>query len=60
MTDRSDYLKSQAKLARRLMTGTDDRMALDQLGEYAKECDGEARRIETGEAEQVDKPDPIR
>lgn len=57
MTDRSDYLKSQAKLARRLMTGTDDRMALDQLGEYAKKCDGEARRIEDDEA---DAPDPIR
>lgn len=56
MNDQSDYLKSQAKLARRLMTSTDDPMALDQLGEYAKECDGEARRIE---ADEADSPDGI-
>ncbi|GAA0620047.1 hypothetical protein GCM10009422_14590 [Brevundimonas kwangchunensis] len=56
MNDQSDYLKSQAKLARRLMTSTDDPMALDQLGEYAKECDGEARRIE---ADETGGPDRI-
>lgn len=55
MNDQSDYLKSQAKLARRLMTGTDDPMALDQLGEYAKACDGEARRIEADEADCPDR-----
>ncbi len=57
MNDQSDYLKSQAELARRLMTGTDDVMALDQLGEYARTCDGEARRIE---ADEADRPDRLR
>lgn len=54
MNDQSDYLKSQAKLARRLMTSTDDPITLDQLGEYAKECDGEAQRIE---ADETDSPE---
>lgn len=57
MSDRSDYLKSQANLARRLMTGTDDAMARDRLDEYARECDGEVRRLE---ADEADSPDPNR
>lgn len=53
MESRAEILRQKAKLARRLMTATDDRVTLHELKTFAHECEEAADRLAKGEPMRI-------